>query len=198
MTSQTFNVAITNDAVDEPDQTINLTLTNAAGSGSLGTPATAVLTINDNDPQPGLSIDNPAVNEGNSGTTTVTFTVTLSGQSSQTVTVNYATANGTATAGSDYVAKSGTLTFLPLETSKSIPVTVNGDINFEDNETFVVNLTNAVNATIDEGQGGALISNDDAQGGFIAFSQSVSQLVKAEASPPSPNRTNDLSGAADS
>jgi hypothetical protein len=197
ITTQTFNVAITNDAVDEPDETVNLTLTNAAGTGSLGTPAAAVLTINDNEPTPGLAIDNTAVNEGNSGTATATFTVTLSGPSSQTVTVNYATADGTATAGSDYVAASGTVTFLPLETTKTIPVTVNGDIVFEPNETFVVNLTNAVNATITESQGGAQITNDDAQGGFIAFSQSLYTVPESGGFITiTVSRTNDLSGAA--
>ena len=197
ITTQSFNVPIANDAIDEPDETINLTLTNAAGSGSLGTPATAILTINDNDPTPGISIDNTAVNEGNSGTATATFTVTLSGQSSQTVTVNYATANGTATAGSDYVAASGTLTFQPLETTKTSPVTVNGDIVFEPNETFVVNLTSPVNATINEGQGGAQISNDDAQGGFIAFSASLYTVSESGGFITiTVNRTNDLSGAA--
>ena len=197
VTTRPFNVAITNDAVDEPDETINLTLTNAAGSGSLGTPANAVLTINDNDPTPGISIDNTAVNEGNSGTATATFTVSLSGQSSQTVTVHYATANLTATAGSDYVAASGTLTFLPLETTKPINITVNGDINFEPNETLVVNLTTPVNATIAEGQGGAQITNDDAQGGFIAFNQSVYTVGESGGfTTITVNRTNDLSGAA--
>jgi CSLREA domain-containing protein len=197
VTTRTFNVAITNDAVDEPDETINLTLTNAAGSGNLGTPANAVLTINDNDPTPGISIDNTAVNEGNSGTATATFTVSLSGQSSQTVTVLYATANVTATAGSDYVATSGTLTFLPLETIKTIPVAVNSDINFEPDETFVVNLSNPVNATIDVSQGGAQITNDDAQGGFIAFNQSVYTVGESGGfTTITVNRTNDLSGAA--
>ena len=76
---------------------------------------------------PSLSIADASVTEGNSGTTTANFTVTLSAAATSTVTVNYATANGTATAGSDYVAASGTLTFTAGQTSKTIPVTVNGD-----------------------------------------------------------------------
>jgi len=63
--------------------------------------------------QPGLSINDVSVTEGNSGTTTATFTVTLSAASNQTVNVNFATANGTATAPTDYLATSGTLTFNP-------------------------------------------------------------------------------------
>jgi len=88
--------------------------------------------------------------------------VTLSAVSSQSVTVNFATANNTATAGSDYVATSGTLTFNPGDTTKPITVVVNGDTTVEPNETFFVNLSNAVNATIADGQGVGTILNDDA------------------------------------
>ena len=91
---------------------------------------------------PSISIaDAPAVTEGNAGTVAATFTVTLSAASDQTVTVDYATADGSATAGSDYQAASGTLTFAPGETSKTITVLVNGDRLAEPNETFVVNLS---------------------------------------------------------
>ena len=86
------------------------------------------------------------VTEGNAGTTAATFTVTLSAAATFPVTVNYATANGTATAGSDYTAASGTLTFAPGQTSKPITVTVNGDTAVEPNETFFVNLSAPTNA----------------------------------------------------
>ena len=89
------------------------------------------------------------------------FTVTLSAASASSVTVSYATANGTATAGSDYVAASGTLTFAAGETSKPIPVTVNGDTTVESNETFTVNLSGATGATIADAQGVGTITNDD-------------------------------------
>jgi hypothetical protein len=77
------------------------------------------------------------------------------------VTVNYATANGTATAGSDYVAQTGTLTFTPGQTSRTTNVTVNGDTTVEPNETFVVNLSGPSGATIADGQGQVTITNDD-------------------------------------
>jgi hypothetical protein len=77
---------------------------------------------------PVLAIDDVTVTEGNSGTSNATFTVRLTDQSAQTVTVNYATADGTATAGADYQPASGTLTFAPGETSKTVTVLVNGDI----------------------------------------------------------------------
>jgi uncharacterized repeat protein (TIGR01451 family) len=121
-------------------------------------------------PQPSLSIDDPSTTEGQSGTKILNFTVTLSAQSNLTVTLNFATADNTATAGSDYVSTSGAVTFNPGETSKQIPVTINGDTSFEPGEALTMNLTNPVNATISKAVGVGLILNDDAQGGFVAFS----------------------------
>src|ERR1044071_8387029 len=77
--------------------------------------------------QPSISVRDAVVVEGNSGTTQATFVVALSAASSQTVSCSFATANGTATAGSDYVATSGTLTFAPGEVEKPVVVLVNGD-----------------------------------------------------------------------
>ena len=111
--------------------------------------------------QPFLSINDVAVTEGHSGTTSAMFTVSLSAASASTVTVGYATANGTAAAGSDYVAASGMVTFPPGSTTQSIPVTVNGDTAVEPNETFFVNLSGATNATIADALGVGTITNDD-------------------------------------
>src|SRR5256885_5747222 len=116
----------------------------------------------DNDPTPSLSINNVAVTEGNTGTTNANFTVTLSAASSRTVTVNYATADGTATAPADYVAiPTTTLTFNPGETIKSITVPVNGDTVDEIDETFAVNLSNPINATLSTASGTGTITDDD-------------------------------------
>ncbi|MFN9179791.1 MAG: Calx-beta domain-containing protein, partial [Dolichospermum sp.] len=114
-------------------------------------------------PNLSLSINDVTLTEGNSGTKNATFTVTLSGETFQPVTVNYATANGTATAGSDYTATTGTLIFNvnPGETSKQITVSVLGDSLFEANETFFVNLSNATNASIADAQAQGTITNDD-------------------------------------
>src|SRR5690349_11086016 len=87
-----------------------------------------------------LSIGNASVTEGDSGTTTAQFSVGLSAASDFTVQVHSATANGTATAGSDYSAASGTLTFAPGETSKPLDISVDGDTLVEPNETFTVTL----------------------------------------------------------
>ncbi len=112
---------------------------------------------------PTISINNVSLNEGNSGTTNFNFTVSLSAAGSQTVTVNYATADGTATAGSDYVAVGATaLTFTPGQTTQTVTVVVNGDTMNEPNETFFVNLSNPTNAFITDSQGQGTIINDDA------------------------------------
>jgi hypothetical protein len=99
--------------------------------------------------------------EGLFGTREFAFAVTLSAASSATVTVNYDTANGTAAAGSDYYAQSGILTFAPGQTTKSIGVAVKGDWKRESDETFFVNLSNAVGAQLQDNQGVGTILNDD-------------------------------------
>jgi hypothetical protein len=170
-TTKTFVVPIINDTLNEASETVNLTLSNAQGSGDLGSPTTAVLTITDNDPQPALSINDVSVTEGNSGTVNANFIVTLSAASGQTVTVNYATANGTATAPTDYQAQSNTLTFTPGQTTKTVTVLVNGDTTSEPDENFFVNLSGATNASISDAQGVGTIVSDDSP--VIQFSASA-------------------------
>jgi|SRR6185369_7184748 hypothetical protein len=112
--------------------------------------------------QPTISINDVSVSEGNSGTTTAGFIVSLSNASSQTVTVNYATADNTAHAGTDYVNASGTLTFTPGQTSQNISIGINGDVLNEETVSFNVNLTSPTNATISDSQGvGTIVDDDD-------------------------------------
>src|SRR5262249_17171846 len=118
-------------------------------------------TIQNDDAVPSLSIDSISLPEGNSGTTLMPFTVTLSSVSAQTVTVSYATANGTATAGSDYTALSGALTFPAGTPTQTMPVPIIGDTTNEANETFSVNLSAPTNATIAVSTGSGTILNDD-------------------------------------
>jgi hypothetical protein len=110
---------------------------------------------------PSLSISDAMVIEGNTGTASATFTMTLSSASAVDVTVHYSTADLSAAAGSDYRAASGTLTFAPGQTSKTLTVLVNGDRSGEPNETFVVNLSSPTNATIADGQGVGTIRDDE-------------------------------------
>ncbi|HEX8492185.1 MAG TPA: Calx-beta domain-containing protein [Pyrinomonadaceae bacterium] len=159
---KSFTVPLCNDAVYEGSETVNLSLGNAAGSASLGSPSTAVLTIPDNETRPTLSINNVAVTEANTGTTNAIFTIKLSVASSQTVTVKYATANGTALAPGDYTAVPlTTLTFTPGQLSKTVTVAVKGDALDEPNETFRVSLSAPTNATLAAGQGIGTINDND-------------------------------------
>jgi len=110
-----------------------------------------------------LRINDVSKAEGSAGANPFTFTVTLSPASTSNVTVQYATANGTAAAGSDYTAVPSTLlTFTPGQTSKTVTVNVTGDTTVEASETFYVNLSGASSgATIFDAQGLGMITNDD-------------------------------------
>ncbi len=112
---------------------------------------------------PSITIGDVTLLEGNVETKLASFTVSLSAAPTQTITVNYSTANGTATtADSDYVLKSGTVTFNPGgPLTQTIDVTVNGDRRAEQNETFFVNLSGAPNAYITDAQGVATITDDE-------------------------------------
>jgi hypothetical protein len=122
-----------------------------------------------------ISINDVSANEGNAGTTAFNFTVSLSAAQPASVTVDFATADGTATvADNDYAAASGTVTFAPGDTSQTVTVQVNGDTTFEPNETFFVNLSNATgNASIADNQGLGTIVNDDAAPPVIDMSGDV-------------------------
>ncbi|GCE61939.1 bifunctional hemolysin/adenylate cyclase [Microcystis aeruginosa NIES-4285] len=161
----TVTVDPTADTIVESNETVILTL--AAGTGyTIGTTTPVTGTIN-NDDSASISINDVTVSEGNSGTTNAVFTVTLSNPVDTSVTLNYSTANGTATtADNDYTAIATTpLTFNVGETSKTITVAVNGDTKVENNETFFVNLSNLQangrNVTITDNQGQGTINDDD-------------------------------------
>lgn len=161
-TAQTIAVPILGDLLDEVDETFVVTLTNPtraylAKNQGIGT-------ILDNDPLPGLSINDVTVTEEDSGSQTASFSVTLSAPSGKTVQVSYAMANGTATVDADYTTVSGTLTFTPGETSKIISVPVLGDVLDEENETFNVNLSSPQNATLSKSQGIGTIQDNDPAG----------------------------------
>jgi hypothetical protein len=155
----TVNVPVVGDILDEDDETLFVNIANPQ-NGTIAD-GQAVGTIIDDDPPPALSINDPAVTEGDSGTTTATFTVSLSAASGKLVTVSYTTTSGTATEGSDYLFAFNPITFNPGETEKAISITVNGDTNVEFDETFLVVLVGAVNATILDLHGQGTILNDD-------------------------------------
>ena len=159
-TSKQVTVQVKGDLLDEASETYFVNLSNPANATI--SDGQGVGTITDNDPLPSLSINDVTVTEGNTGTVAATYTVTLNAQSGRQVTVEYATANGTAQAPADYQAGNGTLTFTPGQTTRQLTVLVNGDLLDEADETYIVNLSNPGNATITDGQGAGTITDDDA------------------------------------
>lgn len=111
---------------------------------------------------PSISINDISVLEGNAGNTDASFEVKLSKASSKEVKVNFSTVDGTATAGSDYTATSGTLTFAPGVSTQRITLPIKSDTVVEPDETFSINLSNALNATVSKARGTGTIRNDDA------------------------------------
>ena len=135
--SKPVTVAIENDNLLEGDEQLNLTLSNPTGNANLGSANVTTLTILDNDSQAQFAVGAANVNEaGNS----LVVNVTRIGATNQAVVVDYATANATAFAGADYVAKNGSLTFAAGETNQTITIDIINDTEIEPNETFSVSL----------------------------------------------------------
>jgi Calx-beta domain/FG-GAP-like repeat len=165
-TSKTLTLGIRGDTIDEYDEKFMLYLTN--GSNATILRGKTQITISDNDAPPTVSIGNASIAEGNSGNTILNLPVTLSSISGKSITVNAVSGGGTATAGTDYTSINGIFTIQPNVLTTNLPVNVIGDLQFEPNETFQVDLTEPVNATIINGRGTATILNDDT-GGLVQF-----------------------------
>jgi probable HAF family extracellular repeat protein len=155
-TSKTISVNVNGDRIGESNETFFVNLSQVQG-GALGD-WQGTVTISDDEPR--LRINSVSKNEGNNGSTQFVFTVSLTPASDADVSVNYATATAWSTQ-DDFTATSGTLAFAPGQTSKSLTVQVKGDKVREFEETFSVNLSNAVGAFIAVGQGTGTIRNDD-------------------------------------
>ena len=110
---------------------------------------------------PSISVRDAVVVEGNSGTTQATFVVALSGPSSQSVSFSFTTSNGTAIAGSDYIATAGASAFAPGEVEKPVVVLINGDTVDETQETLFLDISNVQNATVSSNRGTGFINDDD-------------------------------------
>jgi hypothetical protein len=152
-TTRTLDVAVLGDTTPEPHETFFVDLSGATNATIVDAQGFGSITNDDSS----LAINDAEVVEGDGGTVDAVFTVTLTAPSAQQVTVQFATSDTTATAGVDYVANSGTLTFAPGETTKTITVTVNGDLTVEPDEFFAVNLSNPTNALIADRLGGGTI-----------------------------------------
>ena len=154
-TEQTITVATLDDGTSESEETFTVEL--SAPSGATVVDGTATGTITDDDEPPTLSIDDAEAGEGEAAE----FTVRLSAASGAEVSVSYATADGTAAAGSDYTAASGTLRFEPGATEQTITVTMLDDDESESEETFTVELSSPSGATMEDGTATGTITDDD-------------------------------------
>jgi hypothetical protein len=165
-TTGTFNVVVNGDTTVETDETLRVTLSGASSNATIGT-ATATGTITNDDvapptATPTLSISNATLVEGNSGTSNMVFTVTLSQATTSSVKFDYYTSGITATPGEDYVPLNTSMTIPAGSVSATFSVAVYGDTKFETDETFAVYLANSGrNAKIAVGRAVGTISNDD-------------------------------------
>jgi probable HAF family extracellular repeat protein len=159
---QRILVSIIGDTRVESNETILVNLIAASGA-TIGNEQAVGRILNDDQP-PSLTINDVSIVEGNSGISYAVFTVTLSKPSHLNLSVNYSTSNGTASAGSDYQAVSGTLTFNPGETVKTIRIAIYGDKKKEADEIFYVNLGGSFSSTdliLADAVGVGTIKNDD-------------------------------------
>jgi hypothetical protein len=168
-TSKSFQIPIADDAVPEPDETFTVALSNPPSLEALGAPSNLVVTIQDRTTVPVIGQGFASVPEGDAGTTTqALFTLNLSAATARSVSVHYATANGSATGGTscgspgvDYETTSGTITFQPGTTAVAIPIRICGDSSAEANESFSINLSNPSNATVGSSVPPVSIIDDD-------------------------------------
>ncbi|MBX7187702.1 MAG: matrixin family metalloprotease [Vicinamibacteria bacterium] len=161
ITSQTFSVPVAGDGTFESNETFFVNLTGPTNATILDSQGIGTINNDDAAGAATLSINDATVSEGYLSGSTMTFQVSLSAPLGLPVTVNYATANGTAVAGTDYTTTNGILTFNPGDVLKPVTVPILGDAIFEPNETFTLNLSAPSGATIADGTGVGTILNDD-------------------------------------
>ena len=159
-TEKVVNVPVIDDTVADSGETFYLVLSTASGAPIAIAEATG--TIYNDDPPPNLSVADAEGTEGDYAT--LDFVVTLNPAVEVTATVDYATSDGTATAGEDYTAKSGTLTFLPGQTTKTVAVPITNDEVEDDGETVTLTLSNASGETISDGEATGTIRDSNGAG----------------------------------
>ncbi len=199
--SKQFVVPVSDDAVDEADETVFVKLTDESG-GSVGEPALASIVIADDDASPRLSVSDARVGEGDGGAAEMTFFVTLSEPSPRTITLNVVTQNGTATGGpfgtpgTDFEPLNGTYTFPPGSTRGLLTVRVSPDTVTEPDETFSVVFSNPTAVEIEDGVGvGTIVDDDGAVFTKVRLSGSAFDVTEvAGRLDVQVTRTGDLSG----
>lgn len=173
VSNKTCSIPILNDSTFENSETFTVALSSPTGGMTLGSPTGATVTVTDNDAT-SFSIANASVNESAG---TVTLTVTKTGASALTHAVNYASAGGSATSGSDFTAVSGTLTFAPADTSKTFTVSIANDTAYEGNEAFTASLSLPTNgATLGTSSATVTIIDDETPPSFSINSVFVNEI----------------------
>jgi len=165
--SKLITISVKGDTTDESDEKFNVFLVNPVNA-SLANGKAIVNITEDADAPPTVSIGDATFKEGDNGNVTAAFSVTLSEPSGKPISVGFATAPGTATAGVDFVSASGTLNIPAGGKSATINITINGDTLVEPDETFFITLGNPVNVSISRASAVGTIVNDDA-GGNVQF-----------------------------
>jgi len=163
VTSKKVTVTVNGDNTAEPDESFLVKLSAPSSGHTISSSSgTGVGYINNDDTAQGLSVNNlPSIVEGNSGTTSVNFRITRAGGTSPAATVYFSTANGTAKAPDDFEAVTNRLvTFNVGDTYKDVPVTIVGDIDWEEPQSFTVQLSNPSGVAIVDGSGTGTIAQD--------------------------------------
>jgi hypothetical protein len=171
-TSKTFNVNVIGDTTPEPKESFDILLQDQSNAYFIDSVGTGTI-LNDD---AALSVNDVTVTEGDSGQTALNFTVHIPFPTVNPVSINYASADGTANAGPDYGGTAGTLTFSPGEMTKAVTVHAFGDTFDEPDETFFLNLSGATNAAVADAQGLGTINNDDTPA--LRFSQAAYTVVE--------------------
>lgn len=163
--AQTFSISIVDDEEVETTETFGVHFdqlkVDVVSPEFINITDSAKVTIRDNDAVI-IDVGDVSVTEGDSGSRILNFTVSLGSSASETISVDFETSEGTATAGSDFTTKAGTLSFSPGESIKSVSVSIFGDQRVEGDETLILNLRNNTGAsTISDGTATGVIANDD-------------------------------------
>lgn len=170
-TTQQVRIPLVGDLINEGVETFVLNLSNPTNVTLALTRATAI--ILDNDPQPEILISDASFPERDSGNSNATFRIVLSAPSSRAVSVNFTTVNGTALSGSDYTARSGTVTWPAGTTDQAITVPILGDTVPEPNESFIIVLSRPIDGVLNQVTALGIILNDDLQDLILIRSVSI-------------------------
>ena len=175
--TQTISVSIKDDSMDESNETFMVSLSSPSNT-TLGSPHEATVTITDNDPLPKVSLS-PASKTVGEGAGKASLTVSLNNVSGKEVKVKYATAADTASSGSDYTAKSGTLTYAPGQEEKTISISILEDSTDEPDEAFTVDLSSPSNATLGSTRSSTVtIRDNDVPSVTVSYASAAYQAIE--------------------